>query len=77
MPQKRIIYNRIKLYRVLFNFSREELAGKVGVNFQTIGYLERQEYNPSLELAFKISEVFNTSIENIFSFTPFNPNSPL
>ena len=77
MIQKRTIYNRIKLYRVAFGWSREELAEKAGVNFQTIGYLERDEYNPSLELALKFSEIFDTEIQKIFSFTPFLPTQPM
>ncbi|MBN2774034.1 MAG: helix-turn-helix domain-containing protein, partial [Prolixibacteraceae bacterium] len=45
-------------------------ADIIGVNFQTIGYLEREEYNPSLDLAFKISEYFKLPIEIIFSPQP-------
>ena len=74
MLQKNTIYNRIKVFRVSYGWTREELAQLVGVNFQTIGYLEREEYNPSLELALKFSSVFQTPVENIFSFTPFAPN---
>lgn len=47
--------------------SRQELAEKVDVNVQTIGFIERGDYFPSLELAFKLSEVFTVSIEDIFS----------
>ena len=56
-------------------WSRKELAEKLGVNFQTIGYLERCEYSPSLDLAFKISALFGLPIEKIFSKTPFKPLS--
>jgi len=55
--------------------SRKELAEKIGVNFQTVGYLEREEYNPSLDLAFKISEYFGLPIEFIFSTHPMKPLS--
>lgn len=65
------IYNRIKLFRADAGMSRKELADRVGVNFQTIGYLEREEYNPSLELALRIADVFKVRIEDIFSFVPF------
>lgn len=72
MPKNSIkIYNRIKLYRISLNLSREELAELVEVNFQTIGYLEREEYNPSLELALKLTQVFKIKIEDLFSFEPF------
>ncbi len=66
----RKIYNRIAVLRQERRMSRQELAEKVGVNFQTIGYLEREEYNPSLDLAFRISEVFKLPISFIFSTKP-------
>ncbi|MCF7811604.1 helix-turn-helix transcriptional regulator [bacterium] len=66
----RILYNRIAVLREERGISRKELAEKIGVNFQTVGYLERCEYNPSLDLAFKISEYFNLPIEFIFSTKP-------
>ncbi len=53
--------------------SRKELADKIGVNFQTVGYLEREEYNPSLDLAFRISEVLELPVEIIFSSVPQKP----
>jgi len=55
--------------------SRKELAEKIGVNFQTVGYLEREEYNPSLDLAFRISEVFELPVEMIFSTSIMKPLS--
>jgi DNA-binding XRE family transcriptional regulator len=51
--------------------SRKALADKVGVNPQTIGFLERGDYNPSLELALSVAAVFNVPIELLFSFKPF------
>jgi len=51
--------------------SRKDLASKVGVNPQTIGFLERGDYNPSLELALRVSQVFKVPIEVLFSFKPF------
>jgi len=53
--------------------SRQELAKKIGVNYQTIGFIERGDYVPSLELAFKIAAAFNTSLPMIFSDKPFKP----
>jgi len=53
-----MIYNRIKMLRTEKGLSRKALAEAVGVNFQTIGYLERGDYNASLELAFKLAEYF-------------------
>lgn len=57
------------------DISRKDLAEKIGVNFQTIGYLEREEYNPSLDLAFRISEVFKLPVDFIFSTEPMKPLS--
>lgn len=73
--ESRKLYNRIAILRNERNVSRRELADKIGVNFQTVGYLEREEYNPSLDLAFRISEVFALPIEYIFSTTPMKPLS--
>ncbi|MFC1730729.1 helix-turn-helix transcriptional regulator [candidate division KSB1 bacterium] len=66
----RKIYNRVSVFREERNISRKELAEKIGVNFQTIGYLERGEFNPSLDLALRISEFFELPIEVIFSSKP-------
>jgi putative transcriptional regulator len=69
------IYNRLAVLRTERGLSRLNLANAIGVNYQTIGYLERGEYNPSLELAFRISEFFGLPIEAIFSIRPFKPLS--
>lgn len=66
-----MIYNRVKILRVEKGLSRKELAAAVGVNFQTIGYLERGDYNASLELAFKLSEYFELPLNMVFSPRPF------
>ncbi|TKJ37919.1 transcriptional regulator [candidate division LCP-89 bacterium B3_LCP] len=71
----RILYNRIAVLRGERNISRKELAEKIGVNFQTVGFLERGEYNPSLDLAFRISELFELPVEVIFSAEPLKPLS--
>ena len=71
----RKIYNRIAVLRQERNISRKELAEEIGVNFQTVGYLEREEYNPSLDLAFRIAEVFGLPIDLIFSTEPLKPLS--
>ena len=71
----RALHNRIAVMRAERNLSRQELADAIGVNYQTVGYLERGEYNPSLDLAFRISEVFELPIEAIFSREPLRPMS--
>jgi len=75
--ESRKIYNRIAILRKEKSLTRNELADKIGVNFQTIGYLEREEYNPSLDLAFRISKVFQLPIDLIFSIKPLTPLSQL
>ena len=69
------LHNRIAVLRAERGLSRSDLADALDINFQTIGYLERGDFNPSLELAFKISEYFGLPIEAIFSRKPFRPLS--
>ena len=69
------IHNRIAVLRAERALSRSQLAGSVGVNPQTIGFLERGDYIPSLELAFKISRFFRLPVEAVFSPDPFQPLS--
>ena len=71
----RSLHNRIAVLRAERSLSRQELADALGVNYQTIGYMERGDYNPSLELAFRSSELFGLPIEAIFSRQPFRPLS--
>lgn len=66
-----MIFNRIKMLRTEKGLSRKELADAVNVNFQTIGYLERGDYNPSLELSLKLCEFFEVPVEFAFSLQPF------
>ncbi|MBN2790709.1 MAG: helix-turn-helix transcriptional regulator [Candidatus Delongbacteria bacterium] len=73
----RKLYNRVSFLRQEIGMTRRELADKIGVNFQTVGYLEREEYNPSLDLAFRISDVLNKPIEFIFSPKPMKPLSEI
>lgn len=75
--ENRKIYNRMMILRKEKGISRVELAERIGVNFQTIGYLEREEYNPSLDLAFRIAEVFELPVDMIFSINPFPSISQL
>ncbi|MEI5688886.1 helix-turn-helix transcriptional regulator [Sphingomonas kyungheensis] len=65
------MYNRIAVFRAEYKLSRRQLAQAVDVNPQTIGYLERGDYKPSLELALKVAAVFHVPVELIFSLTPF------
>jgi putative transcriptional regulator len=69
------MHNRIAVLRAERGLSRAALADALDINFQTVGYLERGDFNPSLDLAFKISEYFGLPIEAIFSRKPFRPMS--
>lgn len=69
------IHNRLKVLRAERGLSRVELAAAVDVNPQTIGALERGNYYPSLDLAFRICEVFGLPVEAVFSRHPFAPLS--
>jgi putative transcriptional regulator len=69
------IHNRIVVLRAERKLSRAQLAASVGVNPQTIGFLERGDYTPSLDLAFKICRFFNLPMEAVFSPDPFRPLS--
>ncbi len=74
-PKQLTLYNRLAVLRTERGLSRQDLADALGVNYQTVGYIERGDYNPSLELAFRISEYFGLPIEVIFSTRPFRPLS--
>ena len=58
--------NRLKVLRAEHDLSQAALAEKLDVSRQTINALETGKYDPSLPLAFKISRLFNLSIEDIF-----------
>ena len=60
------VLNRIEELRLARELSRQELADAVGVHYQTIGYLERGEYAPSLSLALRIARVLGEPIESMF-----------
>jgi len=62
------ISTNIRVLRAENNLTQEELAEKVGAVRQTIAYLEKGEYMPSLGLAWRIAKVFNRGIEEIFQF---------
>lgn len=58
--------NNLKVHRAKEDITQKELAEEVGVSRQTINAIETGKYNPSLELALKISEFFETQLEDIF-----------
>lgn len=62
------VKNIIKQKRLEFGLTQDELAAHLDVSRQTIISLEKEKYNPSIKLAFKISRIFNSHIEEIFLF---------
>lgn len=60
------IGNAVEELRIAAGLSRQDLADQVGVHYQTIGYIERGEYSPSLVLALRIAAALNEEIESIF-----------
>jgi putative transcriptional regulator len=62
------VKTRMKEYRAFLGLTQEKLAETVGVRRETIIYLEKGKYNPSLKLAHDIALVLKASIEEIFIF---------
>jgi len=64
-------YNCLRQLRAERSVSRRELAAAVGVHPQTIGYIERRQYNLSLDLAFRLAGYFGLGLDAVFSREPF------
>jgi len=67
------IYNRLSALRAERGMSRQYLAKVLDIGYRTVVLLERGEYNPSLELALRISQLFALPVEAIFSYIPPGP----
>ncbi len=73
MTDKKVaFYNRLKMLRVERNMSRKELAERTDIHPQTIGYIERQQSNPTIELALRLSKALGVGLDAIFSAEPFD-----
>lgn len=70
-PMSEVVHNRIAQLRAERGVTRRDLATALDVHYQTVGYLERGEYNPSLHLALRIAAFFDLPLELIFSIDPF------
>ena len=70
-PSSGVVHNRVAMLRTERRISRRELADALGVHYQTIGYLERGEFSPSLHLALRLAAYFEVPVEVVFSLTPF------
>jgi len=65
------VFNRIAMLRAERGVSRRLLSEALGIHYQTVGYLERGEYSPSLYLALRIAQYFEVPVEVVFSTDPF------
>lgn len=72
--QEAQVLNRIEELRLKAGMSRQDLADAVGVHYQTIGYIERGEYSPSLVLAIQIATQLEAKIEDVFWLEGENNN---
>jgi putative transcriptional regulator len=59
---------RIKEFRARYNLTQEDLANLVGVRRETIVFLEKGKYNPSLKLAHDVAKALHSSIDELFIF---------
>lgn len=60
--------NKLKVFRAMNDITQEGLAEKLGVTRQTIIAIEKDKYDPSLSLAFKMAKLFQVKIEDIFLY---------
>lgn len=60
------VVNRVEEERLQTNLSRQDLADIVGVHYQTIGYIERGEYSPTLALSLRLAQALNCTVEDLF-----------
>ncbi len=63
-----MLQNKIIVFRAEKGWTQEQLANKVGVSRQTIASLEKNKYNPSLILAFKIANAFEKPLTEVFNY---------
>ena len=61
-----LLKNRVKEFRTDANMTQQQLADTVKVSSRTIISLERGQYNPSIMLAYRVAEIFNTTIEELY-----------
>lgn len=73
VPDRELVFNRLPLLRADRGISRGDLAAALGIHYQTVGYLERGEYAPSLHLALRMAQFFGLPVEAVFALEPFGP----
>ena len=73
--ESEVVHQRLATRREAVGLSRQDFADAIGVHYQTVGYLERGEYSPSLVLALRVARVLGVPVEELFSLDPFPPSS--
>ncbi len=68
--------NRIRVFRAMYSLTQEDLATRIGVTRRTINAIERGQYNPSIEVAFRLAQLFGVPIEEVFTYDG-EPMTPL
>jgi putative transcriptional regulator len=66
------VQTKLKVYRAMNDLTQEDLAEAIGVTRQTVIAMEKGQYNPSLQLAFKIAHYFKVKIEDVFFYDQNN-----
>lgn len=61
-----VLENKVRELRARFRMTQSDLAKKVGITRQTVGLIEKGDYAPSVLLALKIAQTFDTTVENVF-----------
>jgi putative transcriptional regulator len=64
------LHNRVRELRARHGLTQSELGEKVGVTRQTISFIEKGDYQPSVTLALRIAKVFSESVETVFWLAP-------
>ena len=70
---KCLVKNKLRTLRFMAGeMTQQDLADKLGVSRQTIVAIENEKYSPTLELAFRIAQIFKVPLDEVFSFEPDN-----
>lgn len=70
-PQKKLkVYNRVRVLREEAGVSRREMAEDLGIAYRTLGYIEREQYTPSLPMAWRVAGYFDLPLDAVFSPEP-------
>ena len=66
--EEKTLKTKMKVFRAMHDLTQDDLAKLAGVRRETISYIERGKYSPSLRLAFDIAQILKTTMDELFSF---------